>query len=195
MLGGSRVASALPRASRRPGGRRSARRRTIPRRRSAAPPWCRLCPFVGCGLAAMPALRSPWGWCWPVAAASGAAAFFFSRGLGSSSVQKKERNLSPVRLLRAKRKNPLCPSVADSPPSRAYPRPRHPAHRSDRPGADALGKRPWPRRQGLAPALARLCLCWPCKRGHPGRRLSGRQHTGLGPAQTGRECGRVSGQA
>lgn len=89
--GGSRVAAAFPRASRRPGGRRSARRRTIPRRRSAAPSGCRRCPFVGCGLAAKPALGSPWGWRWPVAAASGVAAFFFSRGLGSSEQKEKTR--------------------------------------------------------------------------------------------------------
>ena len=54
-----RTAAGLHWALRRPGGRRSAHRRTIPRRRSAAP--SRQCerPFVGCGIAAKPARRSP----------------------------------------------------------------------------------------------------------------------------------------
>lgn len=46
-------------ALRRPGGRRSAHRRTIPRRRSAAPSRQGKRPFVGCGIAAKPARRSP----------------------------------------------------------------------------------------------------------------------------------------
>lgn len=46
-------------ALRRPGGRRSAHRRTIPRRRSAAPSRQGERPFVGCGIAAKPARRSP----------------------------------------------------------------------------------------------------------------------------------------
>ena len=45
------TAAGLPRALRRPDGRRSARRRTIPRRRSAAPSGQGERPFVKCGIA------------------------------------------------------------------------------------------------------------------------------------------------
>lgn len=54
-----RTAAGLHWALRRPGGRRSAHRRTIPRRRSAAPSRQGERPFVGCGIAAKPARRSP----------------------------------------------------------------------------------------------------------------------------------------
>ena len=52
------TAAGHPRASRRPDGHRKARRRTIPRRRSAAPSRQGKRPFVGCGFAAKPARRS-----------------------------------------------------------------------------------------------------------------------------------------
>lgn len=42
-----------------------------------------------------PALRSLPRWCWPVAAASWAAAFFFSRGRGSGSGRKEKREPFP----------------------------------------------------------------------------------------------------
>ena len=54
-----RIAAGHPRASRRPDGHRKARRRTIPRRRSAAPSGQGERPFVKCGIAAKPARRSP----------------------------------------------------------------------------------------------------------------------------------------
>lgn len=54
-----RIAAGNHWALRRPGGRRSAHRRTIPRRRSAAPSGQGERPFVGCGIAAKPARRSP----------------------------------------------------------------------------------------------------------------------------------------
>lgn len=54
-----RIAAGHPRALRRPGGRRSARRRTIPRRRSAAPSGQGERPFVKCGIAAKPAAALP----------------------------------------------------------------------------------------------------------------------------------------
>lgn len=53
------IAAGIPWALRRPGGRRSAHRRTIPRRRSAAPSGQGERPFVKCGIAAKPARRSP----------------------------------------------------------------------------------------------------------------------------------------
>lgn len=53
------IAAGHPWALRRPGGRRSAHRRTIPRRRSAAPSGQGERPFVKCGFAAKPARRSP----------------------------------------------------------------------------------------------------------------------------------------
>ena len=53
------IAAGIPWALRRPGGRRSAHRRTIPCRRSAAPSRQSKRPFVGCGIAAKPARRSP----------------------------------------------------------------------------------------------------------------------------------------
>lgn len=52
------TAAGHPRASRRPDGHRKARRRTIPRRRSAAPSRQGERPFVRCGFAAKPARRS-----------------------------------------------------------------------------------------------------------------------------------------
>lgn len=104
LRGGSRVAAAFPRASRRPGGRRSARRRTIPRRRSAAPSWVGAAPLWGAASLRTPALRSLRRWCWPVAAASWAAAFFFSRGRGSGSGRKKEREHFPCAKFRGKKK-------------------------------------------------------------------------------------------
>lgn len=54
----SPIAAGHPRALRRPGGRRKARRRTIPRRRSAAPSGQGEQPFVKCGIAEKPARRS-----------------------------------------------------------------------------------------------------------------------------------------
>lgn len=53
------IAAGIPWALRRPDGRRSAHRRTIPRRRSAAPSGQGERPFVKCGIAAKPARRSP----------------------------------------------------------------------------------------------------------------------------------------
>lgn len=52
------IAAGHPWALRRPDGRRSAHRRTIPRRRSAAPSGQGELPFVKCGIAAKPARRS-----------------------------------------------------------------------------------------------------------------------------------------
>ena len=113
LRGGSRVAAAFPRASRRPGGRRSARRRTIPRRRSAAPSWCRRCPFVGCGFAANARAALPAAL---VLAGSGCVLgsgfFLFARaGQRQRAKKKKNENLSPAQNLRAKSKKPLCSSI------------------------------------------------------------------------------------
>lgn len=53
------IAAGHPRASRRPDGHRKARRRTIPRRRSAAPSGQGERPFAKCGIAAKPAAALP----------------------------------------------------------------------------------------------------------------------------------------